>query len=421
MTTETRRYCRLSHPSEYECLENNTGTYDGIMVGAHMIATFGRQLISRLARIGKPYFVDPAIYRLALDTGQGCVPLQGNWMGNLVRRIDEAGELRALAARLEKGPLLPCDFGVGGATRYNVNLTRQLVAGTIGIQKGSDQTITGYMEPVGLGWGGGKAQHAPDFAVAPYFHARDVASDWFDVNTRLLDEAVRQEPGVYGVLCLDRDVLRSEGAVRRIVEAYSKAGGLLVWISGFDDTSESIQNLRRYHALLDGLADTGKSIIALHAGHYATILSTRIKISGIVRGLDMNGYKDAMGAGGPGQARYYLWQSHAHALKKLAAKVLWRKPKTRCVCSPCTDALSVARREGHSGEELFAAMIGSLGRNMLKEHFMHAQKSEMDHVSTNQHDTAAMVLGGLTWAELARLEEMGLSTGHIRRWLVSLT
>lgn len=415
------KYFRWSQHSDYEPLMKNRDMYYGVMAGAHMVAHIGRRFESGLARLGKPYFVDPHTYVLANARKVGNGQMRG-WNGSMVGRIDEANGQRSLRTRLRRGPLVPRDFGVGGPAGRGSDLTVPLVKGTIGIQKGPNQSITEHMggEGPSTGAGGSGGAPAPEFTLAPYFYAPDTASEWFGVNERLLSEAARQKAGVYGVLCLGQGVLGDGGAAGRIVEAYSEAGGLLVWLSEFDDTRASTSKLEQYNLLIDALADTGKPIIALHAGHYAVMLSTRIAIRGVVRGLDMNGYKDAMGAGGPGQARYYLRQPHAHAPMEHAARALQLGRKMRCPCSPCKAALSAAKQSGHARNELYGAMLGSMGKGKLKVHFMHAQKSEMDHVGANSGDAAAMALGGLSESELGRLEEAGVPTEHVRRWRSAL-
>lgn len=418
MVRKAFRYFRWSHSNDYSPLMKNRNTYHGVAIDAHMLATFGRQCMSDLARLAKPYFVDPHTYVFSnpREVGKGAIK---SWNRSLVRSIDGVGNQRALGMRLRRGVLRPRDFGVGDTAYRGADLTGPLVAGTIAIQKNPNQSIT---ERVGTPStnGGGAGPPAPEFTLAPYFYAQDTTSEWFCVNARLLDEAARQKAGVYGVLCLGQAVLGDDGAARRISEAYSKAGGLLVWLSGFDDTRASVSNLERYNLLIRGLADTGKPIVALHAGHYAVMLSTRIKIHGAVRGLDMNGYKDAMGGGGPGQPRYYLQQPHTHAPRKYAARAMQWRRKMRCPCSPCVTALSAVKRGGHAVGDLYAAMLDYMDRSELKEHFMHAQKSEMDHVGANSHDVAAMVLGELAESDVRRLEEMEVPAEHIHRWMKAL-
>lgn len=410
-----RKYFRWATHGDYAPLTKYRDMYHGVMVEAHMVAALGRQFESGLARLAKPYFVDPHTYVLSI--AQKVSKCQtGGWDRSMVERIDGAGGRGALGTRIKLGPLSPSDFGVGGSARRGGDLTVPLVEGTICIQKGPNQSITEHMG--GAGPGGGPL--APEFTLAPYFYAPDTASEWFSVNELLLNEAARQEAGVYGVLCLGQGVLGDDGAASRICEAYSEAGGLLVWLSGFDDTKASASKLGRYNLLVDALADTGKPIIALHAGHYATMLSTRIAIRGVVRGLDMNGCKDAMGSGGPGQNRYYLRQPHTHAPMGNAARALLWGRKMRCSCSPCNAALSAARQDGHARGDLYGAMLDGMNQVGLKEHFMHAQKSEMDHVGANSSDVTAMALGELSEADLGRLEEVGVTTEHIRRWRSAL-
>ena len=414
MAPTPHKYYWWSRRDEYAVLKKNARTYHGVVVGAHMVAHGGSAVESDLAGLGKPYIVDPRTYGLAVGKGIGSSSER-----SLVRRIGGGSDENALAARLREGPLRPRDFGVGRGAGRGADLTRLMVAGTIGIQRGANQTIAGRKG--GRDAKAGGTSLAPELVAAPYFHAPRAASEWLDVNARLLNEAVRQWAGAHGVLCLGRDALFEDGAMRRIDEAYSRAQGLLVWISGLDDTKANVAELRQYRELLGDLAGTGKPIIALYAGHYAAMVSVRHGIHGVVRGLDMNGYRDATRKGGPGQHRYYLRQPHVHAPRKPAARALGWKPKMRCPCAPCVDALSAARRELEEGDDLYEAMLRRMGKCDLAEHFMHAQKSEMDHAVKNRRDAEAMALGDMTRAEMRRLRAKGVRTEHVPKWIAAMS
>lgn len=416
MAPKPRKYYWWSRPGEYDVLRNNAALYDGVMVGAHMVAHGGRAAESRLEGLGKPYFVDPRTYGLALGQGIG-----SRSEDSLVRRIGGGGgKQNALATRLRKGALRPGDFGVGSGASRGTDLTRLLVAGTIAIQSGANRTVAGRARGREDEGPGGTSLE-PEFVVAPYFYARKIASEWFDVNVRLLDEAARQGADVYGVLCLGRDALFEDGAARRIAEAYSGAQGLLVWISGLDDTRAGVAELRRYRELLGGLAKSGRPVIALYAGHYAVMVAMRHGMRGVVRGLDMNGYKDAEGKGGRGQSRYYMRQARAHATKKAAARALEWRPEMRCECAPCDAALSAARQELGGEDGLHDAMLRQMDRDGLAEHFMHAQKSEMDYAYKHRRDAEKMALGGMTREEMDRLGARGIRTVHVPRWAAAMS
>ena len=418
MESMPRKYYWWSRSAEYDVLKKNTNLYDGVMVGAHMVADGGWAAESRLAALDKPYFVDPRTYGLALDK-----EIRGKSERSLVRRIGGggSGKRNALAARLKEGPLRPRDFGVGSGAGGGEDLTRLLVDGTIGIQRGANRTIAGHGDRPDKKQG--ETSLAPEFVVAPYFYARKAASEWLDVNARLLDEAARQGDGAYGVLCLGRDALFEDGAGRRIDEAYSRAQGLLVWISGLDDTRANVAELRRYREMLAGLAGTGRPVIALYAGHYAVMVAMRHGIRGVVRGVDMNGCRDVQAKGGRGQRRYYLRQAHAHAAMGPAARALGWRPKVRCPCAPCVAALSAARQEqdGKGDDGLYEAMLRMMDKSDLAEHFMHAQESEMGHAAKNRRDAEAMVLGDMTREEMGRLGARGVRTGHVAKWIAAMS
>lgn len=416
MAAKPRKYYWWSRPNDYDVLRSNAGLYDGVMVGAHMVADGGRTAESRLEGLSKPYFVDPRTYGLALGQGIGSRSER-----SLVRRIGgTGGGQNALAARLLDGALRPGDFGVGSGASRGTDLTRLLVAGTIAIQAGANQAVAGRTEGRPDDEMGGTSLN-PELVAAPYFYARKTASEWFDVNVRLLDEAARQRADVYGVLCLGRGALFEDGALRRIAEAYSGARGLLVWISGLDDTEAEVAELRRYRELLDGLAEAGRPVIALYAGHYAVMVAMRGGMRGVVRGLDMNGYKDVEGRGGRGQRRYYLRHPHVHAPCRAAARAIGRRPRMRCRCAPCIEALSAARQELGKEDGLYDAMLRRMDRDGLAEHFMHAQRFEMDHAYTHRRDAEAMARGDMTWAELERLGAGGIRTAHVPKWAAAMS
>ena len=426
-----QNYYSPATTAEIGLLEGNKSTYHGVMLSASFASFYSSTVASRLSVLQKPFFVDPDTAPLGQDLD---LIGRGGGLGasyrRLVERMDAATGSNALGERIKAGRLTPADFGVGGS-RGTADLTDALAAGSLDLQKKCPdlaasrrgRSIKKYMKILGKDTADNPAK-GPEFTVAPYFCAPDAASDWFEVNARLFRAAARSERGVYAVLCMDGDPGDWVEMARTAARGYAGAGGFLVWVNGFDDTRAPEPHLRGYMDALSAVKEAKKPVIALHAGHYALLLSAHLGIDGYVRGIgggEMRDLGSRAGAGGL-PPRYYLRGIHAHAMQESAAAALEAARKIRCDCKACRDAMKKAGALRGGRGERYRRMIRAMGRGPLGEHFMRAHKREIDRVGRAGRRAARdSVAEDLSAADVGRIADAGVRTRHLGRWRAALS
>lgn len=427
-----RSYYSPSSVSEIGLLERNKGTYHGVMLGADFVSLYSSTVASRLGAMRKPFFVDPRTALLGRD--MGLISREGGVMAasyrRLVERMDAATGSGALGERIKMGRLTPADFGVGGSKDEAADLTDAFVAGSLGVQRECmdlaasrrGRSIKKYAEILGGGANGGSPAKGPEFTVAPYFCAPDAESEWFKVNVKLFRATAKHERGAYAVLCMDGEPDGWKDMAEKAADAYRGAGGFLVWATGFDDASAPESHLRQYGEMLSAVREAKRPIVVLHAGYYALLLSARLGIAGYARSIGGGAGDIGEQTAGDGvPQRYYLRWIHAAAMPEPAAAALAASRKIRCGCRVCRDAMKGVGRRGHGSGDRYRRMIQAMGQGLLKEHFMHAHKSEIEWAGRGGRGGRDPIAGSLTAADVSRISGAGVPTRHMGRWRAALS
>ena len=427
-----RTYYRLATAGEGSLLEKNRDSYDGVMVGANIASYCESSVASILVRLKKPFFVDPCTAPFGLDLG--LIKRDGDMRTSyrrLVERIDRGSGAGALARRIGRGRLLPSDLVAGGGRGRATALARSLARGTVDIQRKcldldaskKNRSIKRYMEILGGAPRDG-APKGPEFVVAPYFYMPDLGSEWLRANAALHAAASGSEEGAYAMLCIGRAVLKDGGAAARIAAAYPDAGGFLVWVNGFDDSRADMGGLRRYRALLDGLAGVGRPVVALYGGYYTAVASERAGIAGLVRGIGSGESRDIerQVSGGGFPKRYYIRHLHSYVMEETAAEALADLPALRCRCRACKDAMgrAVDGRRPADDRDRYEKLLDAMGPSQIKEHTIHVHRMEARHAARTGLAASASVLGRLAQADVDRASGLGVRTAHLPRWISAL-
>lgn len=427
-----RTYYRLAAVGEGGLLEKNRESYYGVMVGANIASYYESSVASILARLKKPFFVDPCTAPFGLDLG--LIKRDGDMRTSyrrLVERMDRGSGAGTLARRIGQGRLRPSDLVAGGGRGRATALAKSLVRGAVDIQKKcldldaskKNQSIKRYMEIL-KGAPQDDVLEGAEFVVAPYFYMPDLESEWLRANAALHAAASGSEEGAYAMICIGRAVLEDAGAAARIAAAYPDAGGFLVWVNAFDDSGANVDGLRRYRTLLGDLAGVGRPIIALYGGYYTAVASERAGIAGLVRGIGSGESRDIerQVGGGGFPKRYYIRHLHSHVMEETAAAALADLPGLRCRCRACKDAMgrAVGRRRPANDRDRYGMLLKAMGPSQIKEHTIHVHRMEARHAAKTGFTASASVLGRLAQADVDRASGLGVRTAHLPRWISAL-
>lgn len=427
-----RTYYKLATVGEAKLLEQNRESYDGVMIGANLASYYESSVASTLARLKKPFFMDPSTAPFGLDLG--LIKRDGDIRTSyrrLAERIDQGSGVDTLTRRISRGKLRPADLVAGRGRGRATDLAKSLVMGTIDLQKKcldldaskKNQSIKRYMEILD-----GPVQDnnldGPEFIVAPYFYLPDLDSDWLRVNAILHATTASFEKSAYAMLCIGKAVFEEANAATKIVAAYPDAGGFLVWVNGFNDFKAGVNDLRHYKAFLSDLVSVGIPIIALYGGYYTVVASERTGSAGLVRGIgsgESRNIERQVGGGGFPK-RYYIQHLHLHVMEETAVAALADLPRLRCKCKACKDAMkrAVDGRKPTNDLDRYEMLLKEMGPNQLKEHFMHVYKMEAQHAAKTGLTASESVLGRLAQTDVKRASGLGVHTEHLSRWINAL-
>jgi serine/threonine protein kinase len=110
--------------------------------------------------------------------------------------------------------------------------------------------------------------------VAPFHHARDLASPWINIDIKLMEEALdhaRQagyKKPVYGGLCLNIDSYSGKDSDIRLLNRYSRVrmDGYLFYADSIDERTTNPLQLRSYIDLIARFQELGKPVWACRTG-----------------------------------------------------------------------------------------------------------------------------------------------------------
>ncbi len=219
--------------------------------------------------------------------------------------------------------------------------------------------------------------------AAPFFFAKNVSDDWFNINLKLLKESIayrdeyHKNLPIWGVICMNIDNWYDEDEKKKILNNYVKAGadGFFVYGDPVGNFSNTVQ-LFHYADLLKKLQTASDvPVVACRVNGLGLILLC-IGISGISSGVAaLDNFKEAILSdtqeGYGADPRYYVPEllSMISLKKRVATKLLDIDKSSigselRCSCKYCTGI--------YSGTPLTA-------RN-IKLHFLQRRKEEMEEI-----------------------------------------
>jgi hypothetical protein len=413
-------------PQEASTLENLKDYYDGIVVSGHIAAYVHASVTSFLEATGKPFFVDPVTHLLA-GNDASIKRDDGKLKKSIEKLSGEYGQTVRRTIQEEKRTLRSTDFMRDG--RWNQGFISEFVRSVLKFQRElmatkTQKSIQELLELAGDKDVRSDAAKEPSFLVAPYFCADSLDSNWYRISLKLAKEARIEAGGLplFGVVCIDGDILRSKEGIQRIISDWHDMDGILVWISKFKDSQpRKGDSLDGYVRLVRGLLRSGRPIYVLHGG-FPSFLMLKDGLMGVCSGVCYGEYKNAKAsrAGGPTGTRYYVPFAKVKIQLQDARRMYATHASSLCSCELCKSV----RKE--ISEDDNGAIVSAYFRKMelggnLKGHYAVSRHSEVREIETSSLPEAV----GRWRSEWKKAEPLspanyGLESSIVDRWSKAL-
>lgn len=348
-----RRYYRYGMAHEKDVLLEMKEYFDGMVVPAHLLAYYP-SLEPFLAKLAKPWFVDPVTFALkskdttihSLHAKTGTLRLKRSY-AKLLERIsipNKGVENPVSAEGLATGRRMgPGTFRRNG--KIDVEIVKEFVTSVLKLQELFDTTGDSPQKQDRVNEllakhdeSAPKDMRVPpvEFKVPPYWFFDDVGHLDYEWNITFLETAVQanEESSIYAVIAADPSAITQETAAK-ISDDFSAASGFLIWLDDERLDAEGMRNIDRYHTLVESLASGGKEVISL----YGTEMLATAEQKGLSGYCSGPGYGEAKprarATGGAPPARYYVPRLMRYLTKQPLDQYLDAVGDIECPCRIC--------------------------------------------------------------------------------------
>lgn len=218
------------------------------------------------------------------------------------------------------------------------------------------------------------ATRSPSFILAPYFVAKTLTDEWWNVNQTIWTKCEQQADSlsISPVVALE-DVQLLDEALGQLSTKLAEAS--FFWVGNFDERRASSEDLG---TLLEAVRahSASRRLVNLYGGFFSICLH-HVGLWGFNNGL---GYSESrnwpeLSATGAAPARYYVRELHMYLPPGQAQQIVDVDPFFSCPCDVCASA-------GVSG-------IVGLSYHDLKRHFVLARAWERELVESNSPEGVA--------------------------------
>jgi hypothetical protein len=311
--------------SEKEYVEKTACKFDGTMLGANLVEATPGASASFLFNCKNPYILDPMTYAFGayVDPSTDTVRYDLDWIkseqkirgSNGKTKRDFKSSYTKLAAAfgppfstaIKRGSAVTAaDFGTNADVENVCRTVLDYQMARVQRELDSDPETHPFARDA----------KPPAFLLAPYFYVEPHNSkSWVELNSRLAAASMnlKAHVPVHLVVCCHRGLL-SEDSLRVAVLEYvkaSRADGVWLWISRFDEHMATATELGNLRTLVSEIADSSP-VYNMHGGFYSLALS-KFGMSGIAHGIGYGEQKDVVPIIGQSTptVQYYVRPLHA--------------------------------------------------------------------------------------------------------------
>ena len=357
-----QNFYRLDSPRQKKVFDSKqvfdskpyTDLYYGAVIGAHIAAYFGG--LVRLTNITRRhFFIDPMTYIFTKDQ-DFITRAEGNFKKSYVKLLNYYGKVLKKVVITEQRRIQIKDFKKGNS--WNETFLEELSNKVLSFQKRLVSPAQQKLpidveelfdkEEIERIYTEGKLL----WLVPPYFHASNVNDDWYEISLKLanISQKFKANFKLLPIICISKDVLLDDEAILKVRGDYKKFDGVILWISDFNEHTESVDYLKGMIKLVSSLSESGKPIYSLYGGYFSGLLS-KFGLTGFSAGICYGASKsaDRIPTRMLPQPRYYVTNLHHKVPIGNARSFYGAYPKELCNCHVC---VSLKKRIETKGIEM---------------------------------------------------------------------
>jgi len=352
-------YLRINRPFEIEIIDEEKELYEGVVMEAHILETFPKALSNLLARIEKPYLIDPITYKFGIQKTMEEL-IEKRWFFGLTEKFDPYNKI------FSRYDILAPDI-------WNHSLDEYFTKNVIEYQKNRLSELFRRQEiPTLMSFIGEKVPDKditlkPEYVIPPYFIAEN--EKWFDFNMRFAKEAIQieGEESLIIPLVLSRDVLASpklDNYIRKLLSLNPPR--IIVWITALNESQETETCLITFIQMLHILKEKSRGIRIYNAfsGYFSDLLQKIGLLDKVIHGIGIAEFRDPYAETGPPPPRYYMPFLHSFLSPDNAEILRVECPHLfSCNCGVCSRDIPITEM---SSKELL-------------RHFIRVKKNELSH------------------------------------------
>jgi hypothetical protein len=415
---------RLSVPAEKDILRSQSKYFDGITIGAHILLYYQSSTTGFLTALGKDVVVDPMTHLLGrsfdnLITGTG--NLKRSFVKLLLALQKSAG---GLIIKEDIRPLSPEDFKSGSSWKNTLvdDFCKEVIRIQMIVVEESKRSPIQQL----LVMAGEKTNQSPvrlKFVCPPYFYWNSITDAWYDVSLHLAlhTKSIQRDYPVFPVLCMSKDVLLDDTQITKITQDYSSFGGVVLWISDFDEGGEGVRLLRSLSRLVQDFARKEIMVYNFYGGYYSMLLSKK-GLRGFSSSVCYGESKsvDTVATGGGFPKRFYV-PILKDKVQEVDARTFYSdNPSLLCKCEVCAGIMRphAATRMSDRIHQI-DLFFEKLSDDLAKSHFIRNRRTESEMVQeTPMNDLANALKLDYDLMEAANASAYGRSfdPSHLRNW-----
>jgi len=338
---------RVNISREMNWLESSDLKNCDIVVPSHILEALTKRITSMLAKLKRPYIIDPHTYIFGADVSH----IDGKrWFGKLVAQYG----LDVIIPDPDNFELQP-KLLVDNYKQPTDNL-RELVENVIDYQRTKIQeTYDDINEIENFDQENIEIQNfKPKWIIPPYFFVSAYSKDWLPVNVNSIKLAVKNrnvDEKIFAVIMIDKEMLPFEEDIDEIVAEYNIDGvdGYLIWCASFNENSAKQRELLNFQKFIEKLAIYKKPIHNMYGGLFSLLLQNK-GMMGTTHSICYGEYRNPFNTGGGGAiVRFYQPYLHSKLPFARLEEIETALQLTKCDCKYC-DTLNDKKTKGRELE-----------------------------------------------------------------------
>ncbi len=350
--------------------DSDLGNYD-VIVPANVLEGLTKRTTSMLAKLERPYVIDPHTYVFGLNVEH---IVEKRWFSKLMGIYGLDGMMND-PNDFELLPNLLVDENI-----QSTNNLKELVENVTNYQRTRIRETydeINEFEEFDEEQGRNTLDLKPKWIIPPYFFVNASRRDWRPVNINSVKLAVENKNSnekIFAAIMMDREMLPHAKDIDEMVAEYDIDGvdGYMVWCADMDENSAKLQDLSYFQEFIGKLADHKKPIYNMYGGLFSLLLEDK-GMAGTSHSICYGEHKNPFAIGGGGSIiRFYQTHLYSKVPFTRMDEIENELELERCTCQYC----DILRDENNTDGKL----------ELTGKHFLLNRIEEVEEI--NLHGTA---------------------------------